>query len=145
MGLVFSRRHLQTILGLALLTVGGLAISVMTLSDRLPQIAEHRLGQLDPRLEQLVDPIMDAGHLAVWAVMAFVTMVMLRQWWLQILALGGMAVIATGLEYAQAHFSSTRNMSAQDAKANLMGLALGAAIGLLVTTGVRAVRLSRTP
>lgn len=145
MDLLFSRRHLQTILGLAALLVGGLGITVLTLSDRIPAIAEHRAGQIDPRLERFVDPLFDFGHLAVWTVMAFVAVVMLRNLWLRVLAIGGMAVIATGLEYAQAVYSSTRSMSASDAQANLMGLALGTALGLVVTTGVRAARRSRTP
>lgn len=139
------RQRSRRIAALGLLAAGGLVITALTLSDRVPDLARHGLGTLDPRLRDLVDPIFDAGHFVVWAVMAFVAVWFLDAAAWRLAVLSGLAFTSLGLEWAQRDFSSTRSTSWDDARANFLGIALGAALALVVTTGARAARPSRIP
>jgi hypothetical protein len=121
------------------LGAGVMTIAVLTLSDRVPIVIERVVDLIDPRLSGLVvDPLLDAGHLFVWAAMALGSMLLIGDRWWRLAALVGLAVGATGLEVAQAVASTTRNTNVGDAQANLIGITLGAVAGILLTIDVRA-------
>lgn len=143
-----GRPFVRTVVNAVILVVGLAGIAILTLSDKIPLLAERGLSRIDPQLGSAVDALFHAGHLLAWATMAFAaTLLLTTVVWrsLALVALVAMAVLATGLEYAQSFASATREMSRADAYANLQGIAVGAALGVVVTIGVLAARRSRTP
>ena len=141
------RRRLagKPLLSAMLLGVGALAIAVLSLSDRVPVLLERATAFVDPRLERMVDPLMDLGHVAVWAAMASATLLVVTHPRGRAAILLALAGTATALELGQAVASSTRTSTVADAQSNLIGIALGAVIGLLLTSGAREAPRSRTP
>lgn len=127
------------------LGTGALTIAVLTLSDRVPLMLERIAEVVDPRLGGAVDPLLDLGHLLVWAAMAFGAMLLIdgRRW--RVAALVALCVGATGLEVAQAVASATRQSDMGDARSNLIGITLGAVAGIVLTIDGRVAPRSRTP
>ena len=130
---------------LLVLGIGAASIAVLTLSDRVPVLIKQAVGVVDPRLGGIVSELLDVGHLLVWAAMAFGAMLLIhdRRW--RFAALVSMAVGATALEVAQEVASASRKMNVGDAQSNLVGIAVGAVAGIVLTIDAQAAPRSRTP
>ena len=130
---------------LALIAVGALGIAALTLSDRVPALTTSGVERVHPGLGRAVNEILDLGHVTVWAIMAFAVVWLLHGGRRQALGLVGLVLTATALEAAQAFASSTRTASVHDAQANLVGIALGAVVAVVLTIDARAARRSSAP
>jgi hypothetical protein len=135
-----------------------LTTAALLLSDRAPGVLEAIFGD---RARQIWERI-DAGgrvdvaaptdvtqtdfmvHVALWAVVAALAGVAVWTWRGLMIVVGVLAVTSLGVELAQGRYSSSRNVQASDAAANLAGLSLGAvAVGVCYLTWSIAASILR--
>jgi hypothetical protein len=88
---------------------------------------------------------LDPGHLVIWAIVAFVAVILVRKLWQAALVTALLIAASATLEYAQDFVTSSRNSDLGDLYSNLIGIGIGAVGGTILTIGALAVRPSRTP
>jgi K+-sensing histidine kinase KdpD len=131
-------------------------VTVLTLSDRAPRwigAAQHGVGRAvldafainDAPTLRFAGQHLDPGHLVIWAIVAFVAVILVRKLWQAALVTALLIAASATLEYAQDFVTSSRNSDLGDLYSNLIGIGIGAVGGTILTIGALAVRPSRTP
>jgi ABC-type phosphate/phosphonate transport system permease subunit len=120
-------------------------------SDRAPgwlAAVTERIQRLDSRPGDAVratgidDPDV-VVHLVIWAVAAFLIVLMAWSWRSLVAGLAALFLAGVAVEAAQQHYTTSRAAEWNDVLGNTIGLGAGAAVGLVVWLAVRLLLTRR--